>query len=136
MVVLKNEKNLKNNIIAFIKNLRTRLNVDFRVKGSTLMETLVATVLIIVVFLMASMILNTMFSSSIKNNTRAVKTQLNQLLYLKHNNKLELPYQESLGDWTISVEKYIENNKTIIEFEASNINTNKTILRKQNETEK
>lgn len=116
------------------KNMWTTLNLVYRLKGSTLMETLVATVLIVVVFIMASMVLNTMFSSSIKNNTRAIKAQLNQLQYLKLNDKLELPYQESLGDWSISVEKYIENNQTIIEFEATNINTNKTIVRKENET--
>ncbi|SFJ00131.1 PulJ/GspJ family protein [Olleya namhaensis] len=116
------------------KNMWTTLYLVYRLKGSTLMETLVATVLIVVVFIMASMVLNTIFSSSIKNNTRAIKAQLNQLQYLKLNDKLELPYQESLGDWSISVEKYIENNQTIIEFEATNINTNKTIERKENET--
>ncbi|AUC77878.1 hypothetical protein CW732_18480 [Olleya sp. Bg11-27] len=99
------------------------------------METLVATVLIVIVFIMASMVLNTMFSSSIKNNTRAIETQLSQLQYLKLSDKLELPYQESLGDWIINVEQYLENNVIVTAFEASNIQTNKIIVIKHNETE-
>jgi len=136
MVVLKSKKNLKVSSYSIFKTLLTRLSLNYRTKGSTLIETLVATVLIVIVFIMASMVLNTMFSSSIKNSTRAIETELNQLQYLKLNDKLKLPYQENLGDWIINVEQYLENNVIVTEFEASNIQTNKIIVIKQNETEK
>ncbi|WP_232735099.1 type II secretion system protein J [Olleya sp. Bg11-27] len=135
MVVLKNRKNFGASSKSIFKSLLTHLNINYRTKGSTLMETLVATVLIVIVFIMASMVLNTMFSSSIKNNTRAIETQLSQLQYLKLSDKLELPYQESLGDWIINVEQYLENNVIVTAFEASNIQTNKIIVIKHNETE-
>lgn len=105
-----------------------------KIKGSTLMETLVATVLIVIVFMLASMILNTMFSSSIKNNTRSIEAKLSELQYLELNNQLEIPYQDTYDNWNISVGKYQENSKTIVEFEASNKETRKTIVLKQHDT--
>ena len=44
------------------------MDVLKRIKGSTLMETLVATVLIVVVFMMASLTLNALFSTTITTN--------------------------------------------------------------------
>ncbi|MFD2916846.1 PulJ/GspJ family protein [Psychroserpens luteus] len=106
-----------------------------KVKGSTLMETLVATVLIVVIFMLASMILNTIFSNTIKNNTQAVDTHLTELQYLQRNEKLELPYHEEFGKWQINILEHIENDKSIIEFEAINSETNKTITIGQSRTE-
>jgi len=105
-----------------------------KIQASTLMETLVATVLIVIVFVIASMTLNSIFSSSIKNNTRAIEAKLNELQYLKLNNKLELPYQDTFGDWNISAEQYQDNNQMVVEFEANNTVTNKTIVIKQHES--
>tara|TARA_R110002111_G_scaffold62859_1_gene103883 strand:+ start:297 stop:596 length:300 start_codon:yes stop_codon:yes gene_type:complete len=99
------------------------------------METLVATVLIVVIFMMASMILNNLFSNSIKNNTRAIEAQLSELQYLNENDKLEIPYNEDFKDWQIVVDSYKENNMTIIEFEATNSNTSKTIIKEIIEAE-
>jgi predicted PurR-regulated permease PerM len=112
-----------------------KLHLDYRVKASTLMETLVATVLIVIIFMSASMILNNIFSNSIKNNTRDIDTYLSELQYLEENNKLQLPYQEEFGKWQISIVEYKENDKRIIEFEASNLATNKTITIEQNRAE-
>tara|TARA_R110002050_G_scaffold26661_4_gene69960 strand:- start:3459 stop:3794 length:336 start_codon:yes stop_codon:yes gene_type:complete len=106
-----------------------------KIKASTLMETLVATVLIVVIFMMASMILNNLFSNSIKNNTRAIEAQLSELQYLNENDKLEIPYNEDFKDWQIVVDSYKENNMTIIEFEATNSNTSKTIIKEIIEAE-
>jgi len=105
-----------------------------KIKASTLMETLVATVLIVVVFMMASMILNTIFSNTIKTNTRTVTAQLNELQYLQKNDMLQLPYKETFMQWHISAERYLENNQPMIEFEATNTDTNKTITKHYFET--
>ncbi|WP_179317225.1 hypothetical protein [Winogradskyella undariae] len=106
-----------------------------KIKGSTLMETLVATVLIVIIFMMSSMILNNLFSNSIKNNTRDIEAQLLELQYLYENDKLEIPYNEDFKDWQIVVDTYKENNTTIVEFEATNRNTLKTIIKEVIETE-
>lgn len=106
-----------------------------KIKSSTLMETLVATVLIVVVFMLASMILNNLFSSNIKNNTRAIETYLNELQYLQRHQKIILPYHDDFETWHISIDRYSENNQAIIEFEAVNKRTNKTIIKQQFEKE-
>lgn len=95
-----------------------------KIKGSTLMETMVATVLIVVVFMLASMILNSLFSNTIKNNTRAIDTYLNEIKYLQVNNRLELPYQDDYKDW--SIEAYADKQQAII-IEAYNTKTKQTI---------
>jgi len=105
-----------------------------KIKGSTLMETLVATVLIIIIFMVASIILNNIFSNSINSNTDAINTHLTELHYLEINNKIELPYKESLGDWNITIDSFKDNLNTIIELEANNIKTNKTILKQYIDT--
>jgi len=100
-----------------------------KIKASTLMETLVATVLIVIIFMISSMILNNLFSNSIKNNTRDIEAQILELQYLYENDKLRIPYNDDFKEWQIVVDSYIENNMTIIEFEATNSNTSKTILK-------
>ncbi|TXD83445.1 hypothetical protein ESY86_09570 [Subsaximicrobium wynnwilliamsii] len=98
-----------------------------KIKASTLMETLVATVLIVIIFMLSSMILNTIFSSSIKNNTQSISTYLNELHYLQKHKKIELPYYEDFENWRISIVKFSEDNKKSLEFEAVNSETEKTI---------
>jgi len=96
-----------------------------KIKASTLMETLVATVLIVAIFMIASMILNNLFSKTIENNTRSIDAHLNELHYLYLNEKLKIPFYEDFESWDIS----IENNTETIVFEALNTKTNKTILK-------
>ncbi len=98
-----------------------------RIKGATLMETLTATVLIVIVFMLASMILNNLFSNTIKNNTQTIETHLNELNYLQQNDQLRLPYTDTFKHWEVSITAYTQGNTTITEFEATNTKTNKTI---------
>ncbi len=106
-----------------------------KIKASTLMETLVATVLIVIIFMISSLILNNLFSNSIKNNTRDIESHLSELQYLYENDKLEIPYNEDFKEWQILVVNYKENNILIVEFEATNRNTSKIILKEIIETE-
>lgn len=98
-----------------------------RVKGSTLMETLVATVLIVIVFMIASMILNNLFSNTITSNTQAIDNHLNELQYLQQHDQLQLPYNDIFQNWSVTIIALKENDQMLIEFEATNIKTNKTI---------
>lgn len=100
-----------------------------KIKASTLIETLVATVLIVIIFMISSMILNNLFSNSIKNSTTDIDAQLSELRYLYENDKLIIPYNDNFKDWQILVDSYKDNNITIVEFEATNTKTSKTILK-------
>ena len=104
-----------------------------KIKGSTLMETLIATVLIMVIFVVSSMILNNLFSSSIKNNTRAITAKLNAIEYLYINDKMVLPHYDDYERWMISVEQTADSKMIIIK--AINSDTNKQIENEINKNE-
>ena len=94
-----------------------------KIKAATLMETLVATVLIVLVFMISTFLLNSLFNSTVKQNTDAVKTHITELRYLSEHNKIAIPYNDEFENWYISVER---DNKQLI-FEASHKETKKTI---------
>lgn len=89
------------------------------------METLVATVLIIVVFMMASMILNTVFYNSIKNNTKKIEAYEHEMQYLYMYGKLKLPYYADYSGWEISLTAENGMKKTV-RFEAVKTGTGQT----------
>lgn len=98
------------------------------------METLVASVLIVVIFMIAGMTLNTIFYSTTKNDMKSIKAYLYELQYLQKNKKLELPFQDTFGEWEIYVNSFEDGGINIIEFEAINSATNKTIFLSSNES--
>lgn len=98
-----------------------------RVKASTLMETLVATVLIVVIFMVSSMLMNTMVSDKIKQNTEVAVERLNALEYQFKNNGLALPYYEDFESWEIMVAREKIENTFIVIIEAKNPYTNKVV---------
>jgi len=96
------------------------LNLDYRVKASTLMETLVATVLIVIVFMVSSMILNNLLSGSIRQNTELAEERLHVLEYQYKNKGLELPYYEDFESWEITISKQGSGDKSLVTMEAEN----------------
>ena len=98
-----------------------------KIKASTLMETLVATVLIIVIFIVSSMILNNLFLNITNSNTRKITSHLNELEYLYINDKLVLPYKDELDNWTITVSKDEFENQQRVILTAFNPITEKSI---------
>lgn len=101
-----------------------------KVKSSTLMETLVATVLIVVIFLMASMVLNTLFAASITQNDSQIRQELLQLQYQYQNKKLTLPYYNEQDNWSIEVSKREWNDKTQVVFYAQEQQSQKEVILK------
>ena len=89
-----------------------------KIKASTLTETLVATVLIVVVFMASSMILNNLFANSITFNENEVRQELFRLQYRHQNDLLALPYFSEVGDWEIRVENEEWQGKTTLSFRA------------------
>lgn len=93
------------------------------------METMVATALIITVFMISSMILNNLFVSMTSSNTRSIDAHLNKLEYLYHNKQLDIPYDEEFEKWRVTVEHIRNSIPAKTEFIAVQIETKKTIER-------
>lgn len=87
------------------------------------METLVATVLIVLVFMISTFLLNSLFNNTVRQNSDALKTHISELTYLSMHNQIAIPYDKEFNNWEIFVER--EGTKLI--FEASHKETNKTI---------
>lgn len=98
-----------------------------KIKASTLMETLVATVLIVIVFMMASMTLNSLFTNTVANNTNEVEQELLFLRYQYENGELQLPYYDELEDWEIMVESQESKSKIQVIFSAEHLITKKKV---------
>ncbi|WP_431160672.1 hypothetical protein [Flagellimonas beolgyonensis] len=98
-----------------------------KIKASTLMETLVATVLIVIVFMMASMTLNALFANTVANNTHEVEQELLFLRYLYENGQLQLPYYDELRDWEVIVEAREWNSNNQVFFSAEHLETKKKV---------
>jgi len=101
-----------------------------KLRGSTLIEVLVASVLIIVVFTIASLTLNNVFKSVLKSNTQATDTRINKLIYLYQHGKIGVKHQEDFKDWSISFSQQTENNMVFTVVEALQATTKKTISKK------
>lgn len=100
-----------------------------KIKASTLMETLVATVLIIIIFMTSSLVLNNLFSNSVKFNTQKIENELNELEYAIQNKQIKLPYTTDYQNWGISViEMQTQTLQTVI-IEAKHKETEKLIKR-------
>ncbi len=82
------------------------------------METMVATVLIVVIFMISSMLLNTIFTSSIIGNTNPVQERMLELEYAYKKGMVTVPYVEEWNTWTIELKKGDINGVECIVFGA------------------
>lgn len=98
-----------------------------RVKASTLMETLVATILIVVVFMLSSMILNSLFANTIGENDNAIRQELLLLQYKYEYGQLTLPYFGEKGAWQIEVRQENWDSQSKAIFEAVNSTSQKEV---------
>jgi len=106
-----------------------RRQESIKTKASTLIESLVASVIIIVVFTIASLTLNNVFQSTIKNNLDRVQNRMNTLEYLYLNDKISHPYQENFEDWNIQFLKPQAGN-SFLTLDAVQLKTKKSISKK------
>ncbi len=94
-----------------------------KIKASTLMETMVATVLIVVLFMMTSMLLNSFFTSKIENNTSLVQERLNELEYDLIQDRIIVPYFEDWQQWEIRIVSVSSKDLNYYVLEATNSKT-------------
>lgn len=72
-----------------------------KVRSATLVEALTATVIIIVIFVVASLVVNNMLLNLYNSKTRDIDSTLNELHYAIVQNKERLPYNGEAGEWKI-----------------------------------
>ena len=102
-----------------------------KIRSATLMEALVATVLIVVVFMIAGMVLNNLLYNAYHTRSHAPKMRLHELVYLARHHKISLPYSEDYQQWEIHLlkEKETSNNDkgNLLQGTALNRQTGKEI---------
>lgn len=101
-----------------------------KVRGSTLVEVLVASIVIIIIFAIASMSLNNIFKSTIKSNTIQIENELNRLQYFHHHQKIGVNYSADFGDWEILVARQQENSSVTTVLQATNAKIQQKITRR------
>ncbi len=90
------------------------MDVLKKIRGATLIESLTATVLIVIVFMMASLILNNIFSTTIRKEDNVLKNRLRELEYSYIQEELKLPYKENFETWDIQI--LLENEKVKVYY--------------------
>jgi len=91
-----------------------------KIRASSLVETIVASILIMIVFVIASLTLNNLFRGVIKNDTTQLDYRVKELRYLFQNDKLELPFFEENNMWDIAIEASENNFRLEALHKASN----------------
>ncbi len=91
------------------------------------METMVATVLIVIIFMVASLVMNSLMAARAKNDVQAITQHLKKLEYQYVNKMLTLPYFEDWNKWQI--EGLISERKGLdrLELKATNTVTQKEV---------
>ena len=89
------------------------------------METLTASVIIVVVFMIASFSFNNVFMNSVRSNDDQLQNRLQELEYLSRHDKISFPFFEEGPYWIISAEEFRE----IAKFEVKNMRSGKKYVK-------
>jgi len=111
--------------MSFLRKQQSR-----KVNAATLIESIVASVIIIIIFTIASLTLNNVFESTVKNNTSRVQHRMNELSYLYLNQKITYPYREDFENWSIQLTKKTTNQQPYMLLEVTHTETKKSIIQK------
>ena len=98
-----------------------------KIRASTLMETMVATILIVIIFMVASLIMNSLMAAQVNANTGNISERLHRLEYQYANGLLQLPYQEDWNDWSIRAILEKDVNVPVVRLEATHKTSQKNL---------
>ena len=76
-----------------------------KIRSATLMETLTAVLIVVVVFLVASASLQNIYGAEVKNNDDVFRNRIKELKYLANNGKLSYPFLEDTKAWNIYLQQ-------------------------------
>lgn len=97
-----------------------------KIKASSIVEVLTASVLIVVVFMVASLILNSVFKNTVVNTNEIITQRAKELHYLFLHKKISLPYAEDINGHTIFLNT--KKEKLIISYGKENEEQTEIIL--------
>ncbi|WP_299181243.1 hypothetical protein [uncultured Aquimarina sp.] len=97
-----------------------------KIRAASLIETLTASVLIIIVFMIASLSFNNIFTNHIKRDKSAIENRIKELEYLIIHNKLKIPYTEDFDSWEIEI--ITKNNLNIIIYNNDDTSHEKQLI--------
>jgi len=98
-----------------------------KLRSATLMEALVATILLLSIFIIASLVLNNLLLNALNGNTNRIDYRLNELQYEFQNSKIKLPYNEIFEDWNLKIYRIDKSHE--ISIVAENLANGKRINR-------
>lgn len=76
-----------------------------KIKGATLVEVLTASVLIVIVFMIASLSFNNIFGNQIRNDHSTIHNKIKEIEYLLWHNQISMPYSDDFGNWELNIFK-------------------------------
>lgn len=82
-----------------------------KISGSTLLESLIASVLIVVIFMVSSLILNNVIETKIKKDTSSIDYFVKKIEYQYLNDNIEIPFSQYENNWYIAVTEERSDNK-------------------------
>ena len=99
-----------------------------KIKASSLMETMVATVLIVIIFMVASLVMNSLVVAKSKaGDSQRIREHLKKLEYQYLNQQIETPHAEQWENWEITVLEDERQDVRTIELKALEELSNKQV---------
>lgn len=105
-------------------------NLLVKLKASSLIETIVATILIMIVFGIAMASITNILENTVKNSTSEIDSKLNKLVYQYEYGLVKVPDIIEAGSWNIETKKVSEGELNFIVFKAVNNQNQKVRLKK------
>lgn len=102
-----------------------------KVKSETLVEVIVASILVVIIFMIASLVLNNLLLNTFSKNTHPVENRLNELEYELQNGLIKLPYQENYKGWDIMITSEKRDSQKELLIVATNEKNNKELSRQR-----
>ncbi|GAA4276405.1 hypothetical protein [Aquimarina mytili] len=98
-----------------------------KIQAATLVEVLTASVLIIIVFMVASLSFNNVFANQIKRDHTAIENRVKALGYFSIHGTMKLPYAEDFEGWEIMITS--ESGKTVLVYSKEGVEHEKVFAR-------
>lgn len=101
-----------------------------KVKASSLVETLIATVIIMVVFGIAMASISSILKNTVNSSTNKIDSQLNKFVYQYEHGLIIVPDIIEVDRWNVEVKKQKEGVSSFIVFKAVNRDSKKVRTKK------
>lgn len=99
--------------------------INGKLQASSLVETIVATVLIMIVFGIAMASVTRVLEQTVQNSTHAIDTELDKLSYQYLHGLIRVPEFLDIDQWTIEIQKKKEGQLHVVVFKATHRKRNK-----------